>query len=220
MKGILFDFNGTLYNDTHLHLAAWYNFFLKYFGWDLPLEEVHRRCIGPSNTDIFKDFFNGEMSVEDVEKYSALKEVEYREAARSNPDNLHLMDGAEEMFDKLVEMGIPFAVASASPIENIEFYLEDLNLKRWIGLDKIVYENGELPSKPNPAFYIEAARRIGLTPEECIIVEDSRTGIMAAMNANAGRIVALDRTAPIEWMRSQEKIDRLIHDFYGFENWI
>ena len=84
---------------------------------------------------------------------------------------------------------------------------------------KIVYENGELPSKPNPAFYIEAARRIGLTPEECIIVEDSRTGIMAAMNANAGRIVALDRTAPIEWLRSQEKIDRLIHDFYGFENW-
>lgn len=219
MKGILFDFNGTLYNDTRFHMEAWYNFFKKR-GMELSLEEVRRRCIGPSNVNIFRDFFGEGISVEEMKRLEDEKEAEYRAAARSNPENLRLMDGADEMFDKLIEMGVPFAMASASPIENVEFYLEDLGLKRWFTMDNIVYENGELPSKPNPAFYIEAARRIGLTPEECTIVEDSRTGIMAAINAKAGKIVALDRTAPLEWLKSQEEIDLLIHDFYGFESWI
>ena len=63
MKGILFDFNGTLFNDTHLHKAAWHSFFLKYYGWDLSEEEILRRCLGPSNDDIFKDFFDGKWHV-------------------------------------------------------------------------------------------------------------------------------------------------------------
>ena len=160
------------------------------------------------------------MSPEEVEKNSRLKEAEYRAVARSNPDNLKLIDGAVEMFDKIVEMGIPFALATASPIENIMFYLEDLGLNKWFTLDRIVYEEGKLPSKPDPAFYIEAAKRIGLTPEDCIVVEDSRTGIQSAINAKAGKIVAIDRSTPKEWLESKPEIGAIIHDFTGFESWI
>ena len=220
MKGILFDFNGTLYDDTRLHMEAWHNFFLKHFGIDIPREEVRRRFIGPSNVNIFADYFDGKMSPEEVEKNSRLKEAEYRAVARSNPDNLKLINGAVEMFDKIVEMGIPFALATASPIENIMFYLEDLGLNKWFTLDRIVYEEGKLPSKPDPAFYIEAAKRIGLTPEDCIVVEDSRTGIQSAINAKAGKIVAIDRSTPKEWLESKPEIGAIIHDFTGFESWI
>ena len=62
MKAVLFDFNGTLYNDTALHMAAWKNFFRKFFDMKLTDEEVFRRCIGPSNADIFADFFHGTLS--------------------------------------------------------------------------------------------------------------------------------------------------------------
>ena len=124
------------------------------------------------------------------------------------------------MLDILVEKGIPFALATASPIENIMFYLNDLGLKKWFTLDRIVYEEGKLPSKPNPAFYIEAARRIGLTPEECLIVEDSPTGIQAAINARAEGIIAIDRTARREWLESRKEIIAIIHDFCGFERFL
>lgn len=220
MKGILFDFNGTLFNDTHLHRAAWHDFFLKNYGWDLSDEEIMRRCLGPSNDDIFKDFFEGKLSKAEIDVLAAKKEVEYRAAAKSDPANMHLIDGVPELLDLLVERGIPFALATASPIENIMFYLEDLGLKKWFTIDRIVYEEGKLASKPDPAFYIEAARRIGLTPEECMIVEDSPTGIRAAINAHAGKIIALDRTAKREWLEAQPEISAIIHDFWGFERFI
>lgn len=220
MKGILFDFNGTLFNDTHLHRQAWHNFFLKNFGWDFSDEEIMRRCLGPSNDDIFKDFFDGKLSRAEMDELAEKKEIEYRTAVKSDLANMNLIEGAPEMLDMLVEKGIPFALATASPISNILFYLEDLGLKRWFTIDKIVFEEGKLPSKPNPAFYIEAANRIGLTPEECLIVEDSPTGIQAAINAKAQRIIALDRTAKREWLKSKAEISAIIHDFRGFERYL
>lgn len=220
MKGILFDFNGTLFNDTHLHRQAWHSFFLKNYGWDLSDEEIMRRCLGPSNDDIFKDFFEGRLSKAEVDMLAAQKEMEYRSVARADPENLHLIEGAPQLLDLLVEKQIPFALATASPIENIRFYLEDLGLKKWFDLERIVYEEGKLPSKPDPAFYIEAAQRIGLTPSECMIVEDSPTGIRAAINAHAGQIIAIDRTARREWLEQQPEISAIIHDFWGFERYL
>lgn len=217
MKAVLFDFNGTLYNDTALHMAAWRSFFLKFFGMKLTDEEVHRRCIGPSNDSIFADFFHGTMSEAEVARLSEEKEREYRAAARSSKENLQLVNGVPEMLDWLTERGVPFALATASPLGNVEFYLEDLGLKRWFTLDRIVYEEGKLPSKPDPAFYLEAARRVAALPQECVIVEDSRTGIQAAINAGAGRIIARDCTAPRQWLEENPHIDAIIHDFTHFE---
>lgn len=220
MKAVLFDFNGTLYNDTKFHLYAWKAYLKQRFGLDLTEEEVHRRCIGPSNENIFRDFFGADISLEKIREYSAEKEVFYRDVCKSDPENLKLMEGAEGLFDLLKERGIPFVIATASPIENVLFYLEDLGLKKWIELDKIVYEEGKLPVKPDPAFYIEAARRAGCSPEECIIVEDSKTGIEAAIRANAGKLVVIDRTAPREYLENTPEIDALIHDFRGFEKFL
>ena len=155
-----------------------------------------------------------------MREYEAEKEREYRAAARSDPANLNLMDGAPEMLDLLVKRGIPFALATASPIENVEFYLEDLGLKRWFSLDRIVYEEGKLASKPDPAFYIEAARRLNLSPQDCTIVEDSKTGIQAAIHAHAGRILAIDRTVSREWLESVREIDGILHDFWSFERFL
>lgn len=216
MKAVLFDFNGTLYDDNRLHIAAWQNFFKQRYGRDLSAEEIQRRCIGPSNADIFAEFL-GDIPAEEARRLSAEKEADYRVVARSDPNNLHLVEGAPEMFDRLTQLGIPFALATSSPLENVQFYLEDLGMKRWLSLDRIVYDEGKLASKPDPAFYIEAARRLGVTPEECAIVEDSLTGIRAAINAHAGKIIAIDRSVSRDRLESIPEIDAIIHDFQGFE---
>lgn len=219
MKGFLFDFNGTLYDDSRLHMQAWRNYYREKFNRALSDEEV-QSFIGPSNADIFAMSLGVRLSTEKAAELSAEKEAAYRAVARSNPANLRLIDGVPEMLDLLAERKIPFALATSSVRENVDFYLEDLGLKRWFSIDRIVYEEGKLASKPDPAFYIEAAHRIGLSPGDCTIVEDSPTGIQAAINARAGRIIAIDRTAPREWLENRTEIDAIIHDFRGFERFI
>lgn len=219
MKGFLFDFNGTLYDDSRLHMQAWRNYYREKFNRALSDAEV-QSFIGPSNADIFAMSLGVRLSTEKAAELSAEKEAAYRAVARSNPANLRLIDGVPEMLDLLAERKIPFALATSSVRENVDFYLEDLGLKRWFSIDRIVYEEGKLASKPDPAFYIEAAHRIGLSPEDCTIVEDSPTGIQAAINARAGRIIAIDRTAPREWLENRTEIDAIIHDFRGFERFI
>lgn len=223
MKAVLFDFNGTLYDDTRFHRAAWREYMKEKFGMDLTDEEITTHYIGPSNSEIFRYCFGDRYSEAETAEFSREKEVAYRKAARSRPENLRLMDGAPELFDLLVERGIPFALATASPIENVQFYLEDLGLKKWFDMERIVYEEGKLPSKPNPAFYLEAARRIGVDPADCVIAEDSIIGIQAAINAGAGRIVAIDRSLSHEWLAERMRrgeIHAIVHDFFGFERFL
>ena len=219
MKGFLFDFNGTLYDDSRLHMQAWRNYYREKFNRALSDAEV-QSFIGPSNADIFAMSLGVRLSTEKAAELSAEKEAAYRAVARSNPANLRLIDGVPEMLELLAGRKIPFALATSSVRENVDFYLEDLGLKRWFSIDRIVYEEGKLASKPDPAFYIEAAHRIGLSPGDCTIVEDSPTGIQAAINARAGRIIAIDRTAPREWLENRTEIDAIIHDFRGFERFI
>ena len=220
MKAVIFDFNGTLFDDTRFHVAAWQKYMRRKFSIDLSLEEVRRGFIGPNNSAIFHSYFGERYSDTELRSFSREKEAEYRAAAREKPENLRLMDGAPGLFDLLQARGVPFALATASEIENIEFYMEDLGLKKWFTMDRIVYDQGILASKPDPAFYLEAARRLDMDPADCVVAEDSLPGIQAAINAGAGRVVAIDRTTPREKLEANPGIYAVVHDFWGFERFI
>ena len=95
------------------------------------------------------------------------------------------------MLDHLKATGIPFNLATGSPIDNVEFYFEALDIGRWFDINTIVYSDDTLPGKPAPDFYLEAARRIGLSASECIVFEDAVSGILSANRADAAAVVAL-----------------------------
>jgi len=220
IKAVLFDFNGTLFNDTHFHVAAWKNFCEKYCGLHYTEEEVCDQFIGPSNAMTLRRLFGEDITDDEIERWSAKKEEEYREMVRSDPKNMLLMEGATEFLDYLAEKNIPFALATASMTPNVEFYMEEIGMKRWFTMDRVVYDEGILPNKPDPAFYLEAARRLNMNTEDCLVFEDTRSGIQAAINANAGRIIAIDRTTPIEMLKNYPEIHEIIHDFSGFHRFL
>lgn len=220
MKAVLFDFNGTLFDDTRFHVEAWQAYMRARFSLDLSLEEVRRRFIGPNNAAIFRSCFGERYTEAELRAFSREKEEAYRAAVRRNPENLRLIDGAPELFDELARRGTPFALATASEIENVAFYLNELGLKEWFTMERIVYDQGLLASKPDPAFYLEAARRLNVSPADCAVAEDSPAGIQAAINAGAGRIVAVDRTTPRSILEARPEIYAVVHDFRGFEQFI
>lgn len=217
LKGILFDFNGTLYDDTRFHIDAWMRYFHADFGLDFTREETRRRFIGPDNEMIFRDVFGDSITEAQIIAWSSGKERIYRSLAAGAPN---LIEGAPEMFDTLVKRGIPFALATSSRIDNVRFYLDTLGLGRWFTMDRVVYIDGTIAAKPHPAFYTEAARRIGLAPSECIVVEDSRSGIQGAVNAGAGRIIAIDRTLGAKCLAEMPEVYASVHDFVQFMRYI
>jgi HAD superfamily hydrolase (TIGR01509 family) len=220
MKAVIFDFNGTLYNDSHLHVQAWKKFLFKYFKIDIDQDEVRRTFIGPSNKMIFGTIIDPNLTPEQIADFSVKKEAEYVAVATSDPENMHLVPGVEEMLDYLKENNIPFALATSSVRGNVEFYMEELGMKKWFTWDRIVYEDSGLPHKPDPAYYIEAARILGVKPEECLIFEDSMAGIEAANRANAEKIIVIDNSVPEDVLKTIDGIDMIIHDFLDFKSYI
>ena len=220
MKAVLFDFNGTLFDDTRFHVQAWRRFWRERFALDFSEEEVWRRFIGPGNTDILRGVLGEDLTEAQISALSFAKEEIYRGIVRADPRNRALVAGAEAFFGLLRSRGIPFVVATSSRADNVEFYLTELGLGRWLAPDGIVYDDGALALKPDPAFYLEAARRAGAAPAQCLVFEDSMTGIQAAVNAGAGRIVALDRSAEPAALKARAELYAVTHDFIGAERFL
>ena len=220
MKAVIFDFNGTLYDDTGFHVIAWRRYLREKFSIELTDAEVRARCVGPSNLQILRNCLGDGFSQTQISAFSLEKEEIYRAVARENPENLRLVDGATELFDLLTARGIPFALATGSELSNVEFYLEDLGMNRWLALNRIVYYDGSIPGKPDPAIYLEAMRRLGVAPEDCVVCEDTVAGIESARRAEAGRIVAIDTTISREELKANPAVFAVIHDYHGFERYL
>lgn len=191
IKGILFDFNGTLFFDSHFHLKAFRELYRER-GLEIPTDEyIVRHIFGRSNDRIYRENFNPNPTPQELAEFSEIKEERYRRFCRENRDMSHITDGAEEMLDYLKANSIPYCLATGSEIDNINFYMEELGLGRWFSFDNIVYFDGSFKGKPEPDTYLLAAKKLGLAPNECMVFEDGTSGIISAQRAGAGAVVAV-----------------------------
>lgn len=217
MKGIIFDFNGTLFWDSKLHYDAWRDFSKQLRGFAFSDKEMREKMFGHTNEDIIAYAIGKKPTLEMVEKYSKEKESLYRNRCLLEPDKFKLAEGAVELLDFLKENKIPMTIATMSEWDNVHFYIKNFNLEKWFDIDKIVYSNGEIPGKPAPDIFLIAAKKIGLKPSECIVIEDAIAGINAAKNAGIGKIIAIDSYEPPEFYQNIDGIDSIINNFNEFD---
>ncbi len=227
-KGIIFDFNGTLFFDSEKHLEAWREFSKRLRDHAFTDDEMREYMFGRTNEDIIAYLIGKRPSAEMVEKFGKEKEAVYREMCRKDYENTVLAPGAETFLDYLKENNIPHTIATMSEKDNVDFYIEEFKLEKWFEIDKIVYADGTLPGKPAPDIYIRAAEKIGLKPEECIVVEDAVSGIESARAAGIGKIVAIasmesedlykNIPAVSQIIKNFDEIDRNIFDIPCFKN--
>ena len=216
MKGIIFDFNGTLYWDSQLHYDAWREYSKLLRGYEFSDEEMRNKMFGHTNEDIIEYAIGEKPTKEMVEKYGKEKEALYRKRCLLDPDNFKLAPGAIELLYYLKENDIPRTIATMSEWDNVEFYIKEFKLDKWFELDKIVYSNGKIPGKPAPDIFKIAAEKINLKPQDCIVIEDAIAGIKSAQSAGIGKIIAIASLEPIEYYKKIDAVDDIIKDFYGF----
>lgn len=217
MKGVIFDFNGTLFWDSKLHYDAWREYSKKIRGYSFTDDEMRDEMLGHTNRHIIEYALGKKASEEMVEKLGLEKEALYREQCLKNPAEFKLAKGAIELLDYLKSKNIPMTIATMAGWENVSFYIEKFGLEKWFDVDKIVYSDGKIPGKPAPDIFLIAADRLGLKPKECVVVEDAVAGINAAKSAGIGEIVAIASMEPIEFYEKIEGLSFIIKDFNEFD---
>jgi HAD superfamily hydrolase (TIGR01509 family) len=190
-QGMIFDFNGVLWWDSHLQEQAWREFAEELFGISLTDADMALEVHGRNNKHTLEFLAGTPLDPQQVKQLSDQKERLYRELCLAEGDGFRLSPGAIELLDALRDNGIPRTIATASGEENIMFFIEHLNLESWFDADQILYDDGSRPGKPAPDIYLQSAERLGLLPGECVVVEDSKSGIQAARSAGIGYIIAM-----------------------------
>ena len=185
IKGVIFDFNGTLFWDTKYHNQAW-DIYLQRINMNLSDPDKDVYIHGKPNKDIFEFLLKRTLSADELEKVVEEKESIYREICTKSITGL--APGAIGFLEFLKNSEIPFTIATSSGWGNVKFYFNHLDLNRWFSIEKLVYDNGKIKGKPAPDIFLVAAEKLGLPIEQCAIFEDSATGLKAASNAKAGMV--------------------------------
>jgi len=190
-QGIIFDFNGVLLWDDSLHKEAFVETAIKLRHKPLTDQEIAERVLGRTNKMIFEYLAGRALPDDQVQDLTNRKESVYRRLCLKRPKEFQLSPGAVELFNFLIAKNIPHTIATSSEKTNVGFFVRELNLGKWFDVSNIVYDDGIRSSKPNPDIYLEAAQKINLSPEKCVVVEDATSGVEAAYRADIGIIIAL-----------------------------
>ena len=210
-KGVIFDFNGTLFFDNDKHILAWGEISKMLRGKGITEEELLEHFNGVPNQKIVTYLLGREGIAKEVEKYSQLKEEFYRRFCLEDQEKFHLVDGAVEFFNYLKEKEIPFTIASASIKANIDFFVKEFKLAKWINPEDIVYDDGSYENKV--AMFLDAAKKLGVDIKDCMIVEDSVSGIYSAYLAGCRNIMVIDSSGKAEEYKSLPGVVKVISNF-------
>ena len=177
-KAFIFDLNGTMIDDMNYHAQAWYDILNNDLKAGLSWDEVKVQMYG-KNAEVLKRIFGGNhFSEERIKELSLEKEKRYQQAYLPH---LSLIKGLQSFLEKAKENEIPMAIGSAAIPFNIDFVLDNLNIRHFF--KAIVSADDVVTSKPDPKTFIECARLLNSAPENCIVFEDAPKGIEAAQNA-------------------------------------
>jgi beta-phosphoglucomutase family hydrolase len=182
---LIFDMDGVLIDSNPVHRKAW-EIFNRRFGLETT-EAMHQSMYGKRNDEIVRDFF-GELPPGEVFSRGAEKEKLYREMIAGRVESL-LVPGLCSFLETYREA--PMAVASNAEPENVAFILDEGGLRRYF---RVVLDGHQVHNpKPNPEIYLRAAEGLETEPRNCIVFEDSHSGVAAARAAGM-RVIGLCTT--------------------------
>ena len=174
LEAVLFDMDGVII-DTEPFFLRSESMLLKEFGVDTELE-YHFRYQGTTHEymwETMKNEFNLDAPVgELVERANVIRNRLMEE------DGLQPIPGVIPFIARLHEAGVPLAIASSSPLTDIHKAVKALDIEKYFSY--LVSGESVAHSKPAPDIFLDAAENLKATPENCVVIEDSRNGVASA----------------------------------------
>jgi len=181
--------------------------FCEKYGYRLNEEDLISKIYGRTNNEWIRNIF-GPLPKEKILELGEEKEAMFRAHYK---DVIKPLSGLDSFLKELEDRSIPKAIGTSAPRSNVDFVLEQTHLRKYFTtiLDQSDVEHG----KPNPEIYLKVADRLGFPPQQCIVFEDSLSGVESAQRAGA-KVVGITTTHSHEELAHT---DLVIADFTGLE---
>jgi beta-phosphoglucomutase family hydrolase len=175
-KAFIFDMDGVIVDSNPLHRIVWEEYNRRH-GIETT-EAMQQRMYGKRNDEIVRDFFGDGLSPEEVFGHGAAKEALDREMLGPKLSE-SLTPGLREFLSR--HRDIPAAVATNAEPANVDFVLKGARLAD--AFRAVVDGHQVANPKPHPEVFLRAADHLGIEPHECVVFEDSYTGVQAGLAA-------------------------------------
>ena len=177
VQALIFDMDGTMIDSMPWHAQSWISFTQRH-GLMIAIDDVMRRTTGLTGLECMRELFQRDMSDDEARTLLEEKEALYR--ALYAPVMAEVA-GFTAFTQQAVAHGLKTGVGTAGDRYNIAFVLSHLNLPT--PPHAVVGGDEGLPGKPDPAIFLEVARRMNTPAQACIVFEDAPYGIEAARRA-------------------------------------
>lgn len=210
VRGAIFDLDGTLVDNMPLHAEAFAIFVSRHGLPQLTIED-RTRLDGRRNRDIFPDLFGRSLSDAELAAFATEKESLYRTLSKGR---LATLAGLDRLLVRLEALGVPAAIATSAPPENVKHTLTELGLLHQFAA---IARSDLVPrGKPWPDVFLEAARQLAVSPSACVAFEDAPAGIAAAAAAGMRTVAMATSFSPDTFLGHTPAPDLIVKDYDEF----
>ena len=196
INGVIFDMDGLMFDTERIYGIYWRQVSAE-LGYPMDDEKVVYMCGATRDFQVgkFVEWFG-----EDVPADAIIDGCHDRTREHIAANPIPLKAGLVELLTALRARGIPAAIATGTARE----WAEDKLARSGVGdyIDAMVCGDEVAACKPDPEIFLRAAEAIGVPPQECIVLEDSFNGIIAAHAAGAQPIMIPDTMQPTDEIRA------------------
>lgn len=174
---VIFDMDGVICHTNPYHAKAFEAFFKKY-NIESSEEEFQEHMYGKHNSYIMQHFFKKTIAPDELIKLEFEKEELFRIIYK---DQITPIAGYLEFLEDLKRNDLKTGVATSAPKENMDLILDALHIRSKMG--SILCSENVSHHKPHPEVYLTSANNLQVEPKNCVVFEDSFSGITAGLNA-------------------------------------
>jgi beta-phosphoglucomutase len=174
---VIFDMDGVICHTNPYHSLAFREFFSAR-NLAPTDEEFAQHMFGKSNSYILTHFLKRPVTGEEFLQMEEEKEGLFRKIYEPHIEPIL---GIVEFISDLKNNGVKLGVATSAPRANLDLILGKVPLRRHFG--SILASEDVKRHKPDPEVYLNSAINLGVSPQQCLVFEDSFSGVSAALNA-------------------------------------
>jgi len=182
IKALIFDMDGTMIDSMGHHRLSWIEFARRH-ALDIEIDDLMRCTTGRTGAECMNELFGREFNPSESWALVAEKEQLYRELFAPE---FREVAGFRAFARRALAQGLAVGVGTAGDRHNIAFAMQHLAMQP--APSAIVGGDEGLAGKPEPAIFLEVARRLGVAPAHCVVFEDAPFGIEAARRAGMAAV--------------------------------
>lgn len=189
---LLFDMDGVIIDSNPAHKIIIQEFCKKY-DKVMSDEDMRKHIYGRTNKEWIRHLFGENLSDAQLKKYADEKELMFREFYKKEVKPL---PGLLDFLELLQPNNIVAAIGTSAPPANVQFVFEHMDIKKYF--NAVLDENSVTVGKPNPEIYLKAAKALAMNPDDCVVLEDSLSGVEAGKRAGCKVIGVTTTHTPSE----------------------